>query len=311
MNLKQFLRFVEIKTKVASQFPLILGSLFAAYHYQRFHWLAFGLFFVSLLGLDMFTTGLNNLFDARHNRLEQGYSAEYQNVILRDSLPVKQGQMVLAVLFVIVLLSGLGLVYVTNWVVLALGAISFFIAFIYSYGPVPINHTPFGEILSGVTMGGIITFLAVYIHVYELGWIQFSKDTLSLNLREIGRVLLVSVPFIMTTANIMLANNMSDLSEDRKHGRYTLTHYIGLERSKRLFGLDYLVAYLTILGLVVFRILPWTALFVLLSLPLVYSNVRQFIANVSKSETFILSVKNYLLIAVSYCLGLALALVFL
>lgn len=309
MTLKQFFRFVEIKTKVASQFPLMLGSLFSAYHYQRFDWLAFGLFFISLLILDMFTTGLNNLFDARHDRLEQGYSREYQNVILRDQLSIKSGEIALLVMLLIVLVSGIMLVIQTSLMVLLLGMISFGIAFIYSYGPVPINHTPFGEILSGVTMGGIITFLAVYIHNVDAGWITIQGDILQLNLREILRVVMVGSPLILLTANIMLANNMSDLAEDRKNGRYTLPHYIGLKKGKILFSLNYLFAYLIIIGLVIIGVLPWTALIVLVTIPKVYAHVRAFRAKVAKSETFIFSVRNYILIALTYCLGLAIALV--
>ncbi|HHT20235.1 MAG TPA: 1,4-dihydroxy-2-naphthoate polyprenyltransferase [Tissierellia bacterium] len=311
MTLKQFFRFVEIKTKVASQFPLILGSLFSAWYYGRFDWLAFGLFFVSLLVLDMFTTGLNNLFDARHDRLEKDYARDYQNVILRDELSPKVGEIILLVLLLISLVTGILLVVRTGPVVLLLGMVSFGIAFIYSYGPVPINHTPFGEILSGVTMGGIITFLAVYIHNSQAGWIGLQGEMLQLNLREILRVVLVGSPFILLTANIMLANNMSDLTEDRRNGRYTLPHYIGLEQGKRLFSLNYLACYLIILGLIIFGVLPWTVLLVFVSVGRVYANVRAFMAKVAKSETFIFSVRNYVLIALTYCLGLALALVFL
>lgn len=311
MTWKQFFRFVEIQTKVASQFPLVFGSLFAYYQYGLFDWLAFGLFFIALLCLDMFTTGLNNLYDARRNRLEQGYSPDYQNVLLRDQLPTKWGEIILLGLFLIVLVAGISLVVYTSWLVLILGLISFAVAIIYSYGPVPINHTPFGEIFSGLTMGGLITFLAVFIQTHQLGWVGLQGKVLSLNLTELLRIGLVSLPFILITANIMLANNMSDLDHDRRHGRYTLVHYIGLEQAKQLFSLNYLMVYLSILAMVIGRILPVTCLVVLISLPKVYANVRRFIHRVAKSETFVLSVKNYRLIALLYCLGLGLALVIL
>ena len=309
MTWKQFFRFVELQTKVASQFPFVFGSLYAYYQYGRFDWLAFGLFFIALLCLDMFTTGLNNLYDARRNRLEQGYSPDYQNVLLRDQLSLKWGEIILLGLFLIVLLAGISLVLYTSWLVLVLGVISFGVAILYSYGPVPINHTPFGEIFSGLTMGGLITFLAVFIQTHDLGWISLEQEILRLNIAQLLRIGLVSLPFILITANIMLANNMSDLHHDRQHGRYSLVHYIGLEQAKRLFSLNYLLVYLTIVALVIGRILPVTCLMVLVSLPKVYANVRRFIQRVAKSETFVLSVKNYRLIALLYCLGLGLALV--
>ena len=311
MTLKQFFRFVEIQTKVASQFPLILGSLFCVYQYGRFDWLAFGLFFTALLSLDMFTTGLNNLFDARRNRYQFENKREYHNVLLKDDLPFKWAEIILLVLLVVVLITGLGLVFQTDLIVLALGMISFGIALIYSYGPVPINHTPFGEILSGFTMGGLITFLAVYIHTHHLGWVGLQGDYLQLNLREILRIGLVGIPLILSTANIMLANNMSDLHEDRQNSRYTLPHYIGLDHSKRLFSFNYLLIYLIITILVITQVLPWTCLIVFVTLPRVHRHVRTFVSRINKAETFGLAVVNYQLIAVSYCLGLAAALVML
>lgn len=308
MTLKQFFRFVELQTKVASFFPMVLGSLFAWYHYRQFNWLAFIFFVVALLGMDMFTTGLNNLFDAKRNRLEKGYTVEYQNILLADHISLRTGEIVLLSLFLVVLVCGLLLVFQTNLIVLFLGMLSFGIAFIYSYGPVPINHTPFSEVLSGVTMGGIITFLAVYIHIWDQGLIALQGWNLSLNLKEILRIIFLGVPFIMTTANIMLANNMSDLDEDVVHHRYTLPYYIGLSASKVLFSANYLIAYLAIIVMVILKILPITALLVLLTLPKVYQQVRKFINHVSKSDTFVFAVKNYLLIALSYCISLVIAL---
>lgn len=309
MSIRQFFRFVEIQTKIASIFPLFLGSLYVLFQHQCFNWLTFILFTLSLLTIDMFTTGLNNLYDARRERLEQGYAPAYQNVLLASGLSLRLAEIILLGLLLISLISGLLLVYHTNGWVLLLGLISFGISFAYSYGPVPINHTPLGELISGLTMGGLITFIAVYIHVIDLDWIVWQQGILSLKLGPMVRVWLISGPLILATANIMLANNMCDLALDRSHGRYTLVHYIGLDWSKRLFSLNYLIAYLLILVLILLRMLPWSVALCFLTLPKLYAQVRSFVNRVSKSDTFRLAVKNYWLLALSYCLGLGIWLV--
>ena len=39
LSLPVFLEFVEIKTKVASVFPMLIGLLWSLYHYQQLNWL--------------------------------------------------------------------------------------------------------------------------------------------------------------------------------------------------------------------------------------------------------------------------------
>lgn len=63
MNIKSFLRFVELPTKVASMIPFLMGTLYALYRFEDFYVLRFGLMFVSLLSFDMATTAINNYYD--------------------------------------------------------------------------------------------------------------------------------------------------------------------------------------------------------------------------------------------------------
>ncbi len=49
MNLKSFLKLVEIRTKVASMVPLLLGTVYVLYHYHRFDFVNFLCFLFSAL----------------------------------------------------------------------------------------------------------------------------------------------------------------------------------------------------------------------------------------------------------------------
>ena len=63
MGLRSFLKLVEIQTKAASITPLLLGTIFAFYRYQKFVLSNFLFMLLSLLCFDMATTAINNYLD--------------------------------------------------------------------------------------------------------------------------------------------------------------------------------------------------------------------------------------------------------
>jgi len=58
MTLKQFLDFVEIRTKVASMLPFLAGVLYAVSKFHRFNALNTLWMFLSLLCIDLATTAI-------------------------------------------------------------------------------------------------------------------------------------------------------------------------------------------------------------------------------------------------------------
>lgn len=293
MDLKKFLRLVEIETKVASLLPLINGYLYSRLYFGGLRPLSSLLFFLSLLLLDMATTALNHYSDYGRDRLKAGYGYEVHNPLASQKLEKNQAALVIGLLFLGSLVLGLFLVLDSHPAVLVLGLISGFLAFIYSQGPLPLNHTPLGEVLSGFLMGGVIFFLAVFIQNPQAGWIVYNKGILSLRLDLIIRLLLVSLPLILGIAGIMLANNICDLEEDKANGRYTLVFFLGMKRALGLFKLIQLAMVGIFPLLVLLGIFPLSGLLVLLALPSIYKNTRSFIEGPSKEETFVLAVKNF------------------
>lgn len=79
LSLPVFLEFVEMKTKVASVFPMTLGILWSLYRYQAFNWLNTLLFIIAVLSFDMCTTAINNSMDY-HKAKDETYRQE-SNVI--------------------------------------------------------------------------------------------------------------------------------------------------------------------------------------------------------------------------------------
>ena len=134
--------------------------------------------------------------------------------------------------------------------------------------------------------------------------------TLSLQLKELAFIFLLSVPVAGGIANIMLANNICDIEEDRENLRYTLPIYIGRQNSLRVFGGLYAVGYAALIALVVAHGAPPLVLAVLATAPIVWRHFQIFNKKQSKHETFALSVKNLLIVNVALVLALAVALVF-
>lgn len=311
MHLNHFLSLVEIKTKVASVIPFLVGTLFVLLKYETFNPLNALLMFLSLFIFDMTTTAINNYMDYHKALKKEGYGYEKHNAIVYYHLNPKTVRLVIYIMFSLATLLGIWLWLRTDLVVLLIGVLSFLIGIAYSFGPIPISRTPLGEFASGVTMGGLIPLLASYIHIYPLNVISigFSDTTLALSvdLHYIFSIVLVSFPLMVGIANIMLANNLCDLEEDRANRRYTLPIYIGKEQGLRLYHLLYYIGFGTLILSCLLGVLPPVSLLTLLVFFPIRKHITQFKLLQTKKDTFILSVKNFLLLGLSTNLTLLLA----
>ena len=300
MHFSSFFKLVEIRTKLASQIPLLLGTVYAYSRFHRLEAVNFLLLFLSLLSFDMVTTALNNYFDYKRAKRKHGYNYEVHNVIVRDRLSEFVVVSVILMLLCFAVLTGLLLVRRTDILVLLIGMLSFLIGICYSFGPIPVSRTPFGELLSGFFMGFVIIFLSVYIHLKGQNLVVLSYSagnlTITLGLVRLLEIFLLSVPVLCGISNIMLANNICDMEEDYENRRYTLPVYIGREWALLVFRALYYLAFADIVLLVFFNIVPVYCLGTLLLIIPVERNIRLFLAVQTKKDTFSLSVRNFLLI---------------
>jgi 1,4-dihydroxy-2-naphthoate octaprenyltransferase len=299
MNIISFLKLVEIQTKVASMIPFLLGTTYVLYRFDNFNIINFALMFISLLSFDMTTTALNNYIDYKKAIKKHGFGYESHNAIVKYNLKEGTVVTVISIMIAIAVIAGIMLYVNTGFVVLLLGAISFGIGILYSFGPIPISRTPFGELFSGFTMGFVITFLATYIHLKDLGFIVFFYQggmlNIGLNITELLKIMLISVLPICGIANIMLANNICDIEDDVANRRYTLPVYVGREKALLLFKLIYYIGYLAVVIALFLGIVPIVSALVLITLIIVNKNIKEFYKLQTKKETFALAVKNFII----------------
>jgi 1,4-dihydroxy-2-naphthoate octaprenyltransferase len=312
VSLAAFLKLVEIRTKIASFTPFLLGNLYLLYQYSNFNRFNFILLFFSILCVDMGTTAVNNYQDFLRAEKKEGYNYEKHNAVVNYNLSKKTVKTIIFILFFLAVVSGLLLYLNSDVIVLLIGVISFIIGILYTSGPIPISRTPLGEVFSGFTMGFFITFLAVYVHNLNLINLVLKSGLLIIELKflEISKILIFSLPLIFGIANIMLANNICDIKDDLENKRYTLPIYISRSSSLKLFRYLYYLSYLSIIIAVIFKILPLISLLSLLSIFVVQKNINQFEEHQSKKDTFVLSVKNFVIINYATALTLILAITF-
>ncbi|MFH0385459.1 1,4-dihydroxy-2-naphthoate polyprenyltransferase [Streptococcus sp. A18] len=311
LTLPVFLEFVELKTKLASVFPMTIGILWAFYRYQTFNWLNTLLFVLAVLSFDMCTTAINNSMDF-HKAKDEVYRQE-SNVIGKFALDFKQMIGIVLGLLVFSSLVSLILVWQTSWLLLPMGAVCFLIGIFYTFGPIPLSRMPLGEVFSGVTMGLGIFLLAVFIQAPDSlllarldgQWLRLQVDWI-----KVLEILFMSLPLVTLIANIMLANNTCDLEEDIRNHRYTLVYYIGKKYALQLYFTLASLPWLLWLIYCLTGFLPIWALLGLLGIIPAYKSLKRFLKKQVKGETFIEAVKSFVLFAAIYVLFLVVAIIF-
>jgi len=268
---------------------------------------------ISLLAFDMATTAINNYIDYKKALKVNGCSYKDKNAIVKYGIKESTAVSIIFALLILATFLGILLTLNTNAVVLLMGVISFLAGIFYTYGPIPISRMPLGEVFSGIFMGFVILFLSCYIHIFDRNIISliYANNLLniSINLVEIFYIFLISIPTMNGIANIMLANNICDVEDDILNNRYTLPYYLGKKNALKLFKILYYIGYLDIVILVLFKISPVTSLLVLITIIPLNKNIKLFCQKPSKSETFILSVKNFALMNITHILSLLIILI--
>lgn len=204
-------------------------------------------------------------FMAGTDTLENVYDESDASIVYNGINP-KAAMYFSIALLALAAVTGLTVVFLSDWPLLVIGLIAALIVVIYSVGPKPISYLPIGEVVSGITMGGLITISTFYAMT-----LSFSPY-----------ILLIAIPPIITIALIMQTNNTCDIERDADSGRKTLPIVIGRETSMQLARMLgwLLLAYMVVWAVVLDMIL-WRSMVVLVTLAvcagLLYFVLRKFI----------------------------------
>lgn len=236
-------------TLSAALTPVLVGSALA-FREGNF---SLALFALVLLG-SLLVQVAANLVDeySDHSRPEgnQKLLAPYKVIALGllSGSAVKRGALVcLGVAAVI----GAYLVTVAGWPILVICLASSAMAYFYSAGPRPLGAIGLGHPLVFLFMGPVMVFGAYYV--------QAQVFTL--------QAIWLSLPVGCTVTAILVANDLRDFEEDRAAGKITPVTLLGRTFGRWEWTLLLVVAFLTVILLVILGIASPLALAVLLALP--------------------------------------------
>lgn len=252
----QFMRIVEIRTKVISVSAYLIGSMYAAVILGTWNWGRGLVLFAAILAVDMGTTAFNTFFDYFRGVDRDDRNREVDKVLVHQGVPPGIALAIAAALFVAAVFLGLGLAVLISIafgsgpavLLLALGAAGMAVGFLYNAGPLPISSTPLGEIFAGGFLGGLLVLLTVFVQTGSVG----------------GHTWWMGVPSTLFVASILTVNNTCDIDGDRASGRTTLSIVIGRTGGELLVYLLGIGGFVTLACLGEFGVLPrltiWSAI---------------------------------------------------
>jgi 1,4-dihydroxy-2-naphthoate octaprenyltransferase len=245
-----------------------IGTLLAAQD-GPLSWFWFSLVCVGIVAFHAAANVLNDYFDTRYE-VDQNDSptARYRpHPLIGKLLTPRQLLIEAFILFAVTLGIGLTLSFVRSLWILWIGIIGIATSVFYTGWPVKLKYSGWGEVFVFL-MWGPLMFEGAYLA---------QRQALS------GKALLVSIPFGVLVALVLLANNIRDIAHDSRQHIRTISILLGNRRSIMLYAALILTAYFYMIVIVAFGLVsPW-ALLVLLSLPKAIKLVREFIHKVPEA----------------------------
>jgi 1,4-dihydroxy-2-naphthoate octaprenyltransferase len=296
MTLTQFLRIVEIRTKIISMGTFATGTLFALYTEGRLSLPILFLMAFATLFVDMGTTGFNSYFDYRNGTDTKEANCEDDKVLVYQGVSPLLALLVSLLLFALAGALGLVLAYMTSWKLLVVGGICMLVGFAYTGGPFPISRTPFGELFAGFFLGTTLFLISFFV---QTGTVT----------RE---ALFASIPSLILIGMILSVNNSCDRMSDALAGRKTLTIILGKWGTTFLLGFEAVLILASFVMLFVRGIYPMILLVALV--PFVVIGFLEFRAmvlrgfsNQTKQQNMGSIGRVYLVFSLCFSLGILIA----
>ena len=174
---------------------------------------------------------------------------------LLTSSQVKFG---MAVVFVLSVLMGLYLIWLGGWVILAIGIAAIISAIAYTGGPFPLGYYGLGDVFVFIFFGLASVAGTYYV---QAGDVSSAAWWMTLP------------PGLIITA-MLVVNNLRDLENDRKAGKYTLAVMFGEQFAKAEYLTCIFAAYLILPVAAWFGLIPWLSLMAWASFPIAFRAIR-------------------------------------
>ena len=237
----------------ASVVPVLVGTAVAAA--DDF---SLGLFLLTMAGSLLIHIGTNlatDFFDFTDG-VQPG--ATLGGVIRGGMLEAKDVHRAAIATFALGSLCGLVIVAIVGWPILAVGFASVLAGYFYTASPIKYGRRGLGEVMVFVFMGPLMVMASAYVQLEE--WR--------------AEAFYASLPVGILVANILHANNLRDIVNDRARRKVTIATIIDRPAADVLLRLLVLAAFATVAVGVALDEMPASCLLVVLALPAAVSHLR-------------------------------------
>lgn len=167
-------------------------------------------------------------------------------------LKPSQVKLGMAIVFALAALFGLYLTWLGGWPIIIIGVAAILSAIAYTGGPFPLGYYGLGDLFVFLFFGLAAVAGTYYV---QAGFVSAAAWWMA-------------IPSGLIITAILVVNNLRDLENDRKAGKYTLAVLLGERGTRAQYLICMLTAYLVLLLSTWLGIVPWSVLLAWLSLPL-------------------------------------------
>jgi 1,4-dihydroxy-2-naphthoate octaprenyltransferase len=291
-----YIRALRAPFLAGSLVPVLIGSAYA-FMEKAF---SFTYLLVAAFGVASLHTGsnlINDYYDARGsdplNVRINPFSGGSRVIPDREIGP---GAVLAMALFFFALGSAAGVwfVFAGRPLVVLIGLMGLAAAWLYSAPPIQLMSRGWGECLIFFAFGPLITLGTAYVMTDRLSWPAFTAGA----------------PQGFFIAAVIWINQFPDLEADRSAGKRNLVVRLGPERSRYVYGVVILAAYVSVLYLVSAVGLPYPIMLSFISIPLGFKAVLGLWRHYASPERIIpaqaLTIQSLLAHGVLMSLGLVL-----
>lgn len=234
--IRSWIKAARLRTLPLAWAALTMGATLA-YLEGAFHWNIYLLSLLTAFSLQILSNFANDYGDAR-----SGLDGEHRagpSRTIQDGL-ISSGQMKVAILIMIILSLGSGVLLVLNSlanpqiivVFLCLGLASIVAAMKYTMGKNPYGYTGWGDFFVLVFFGWLGVGGSYYLFTGFIDWAVLLPAS-SLGLMAVG---------------VLNVNNIRDIESDRQSGKYSIPVRIGRDRAIIYHGIILISAVLLMVG---------------------------------------------------------------
>jgi 1,4-dihydroxy-2-naphthoate octaprenyltransferase len=255
-KLSIWLQAVRAFSFTASSIPVLLGAALALFYPGKVMWILLPIIYIAALLIHAATNLVSDYFDFIKD-VDKDYTYGSSGVLVQGLLQPKSVLIGGLVLFGITAILGIVLIAIRGVPILVLGLIGIVGGYFYTGQPFGYKYFGLGDFLVFILMGPLMVigsyFCLTGAYHYTL--------------------LLISLPVGFLVMAILQANNTRDIRHDTEARIKTLENTLGAKGAKLFYYFSLITAYLSVVFMVIFKILPLWSLIVFATFPLALKNI--------------------------------------